>query len=69
MLKEFTNSQVVNSQFGDKNKNTPKQPTPKQPAPINPSSKKTAGSELNSNFSRLQASLRTQEAMEFLLVV
>ena len=28
MLKEFTNSQVVNDQFGDKNKNTPKHQHP-----------------------------------------
>lgn len=51
MLKEFTDSQAASNQLGDKSKNTPKQPTPKEAAPVNPTSKKTAGSELNSNFS------------------
>ena len=46
MLKNFTDSQVASSQLGDKSKNSTKQPTP-----VDQQNKKTAGSELNSNFS------------------
>ena len=51
MLKEFTDSQVVNDKLVVGNKSNPKNPIPKQSSQPNTQTKKASGSDLNSNFS------------------